>query len=277
VTINGGNDTVAVDKCASNSAAFCTTAQAVVNGELSPATFSTLAAGQAFILNAGLSSLDSCTGGSIQYQFSECESLTTCLSPTILKDFSSSSTQQVSPAVTTRYDVSVRCSSVGSCISTGALNGTSCDVGNPDLCEADGGGGGMCMPGGCDDTALVTVIPVNPSQCGLINIDVACGTGGCTAGGEVDISFTKPNPAGVGLDLDRGTSAQLATPITTLGNLIAGPVHSGTAPGVGITLTDALAFGGSLDYYLVSCDYAGPKSAGNQRIGGAPVARFQNP
>ncbi len=70
---------------------------------------------------------------------------------------------------------------------------------------------------------------------------------------------------------------ELATPLTTLGTNIASGVLSGDAPGTTELLTDATAFGGSLDYYLVSCDYAGPKASGNQRIGGAPTARFQNP
>ncbi len=123
----------------------------------------------------------------------------------------------------------------------------------------------------CADAAVVTVLPVDPGACGNINIGVS------SVGSDVLVSFLKPGPAGVGIDLDRGTSAQLATPITTLGiNIVSGDL-TGVGIGAATSITDATGFGGTLDYYLASCDSPGPKSSGNQRIGGAPSARFQNP
>jgi hypothetical protein len=274
---------VATDFCATNPDAFCTTATALVNGKASPASFSTLVEGQSFVLNAGASTLDACTGGSIHYQFVECDNLAgACDAPangTILKDFSSASTQEVSPVTPTRYAVSVRCSSVGTC-SGGTEDGNLCDMGNPDPCQSPGGG--MCMAGGCEDTAFATVLPVDPGACGLVSIGLTCldgGDGVCDVADTLNVSFTKPGPAGVSIDLDRGVDGELATPITSLSTNLANGAAAGGAPGSAQTLADATGANppaGGL-YYLVSCDNPGPKPAGKQRIDGEHVARFQNP
>jgi hypothetical protein len=278
-------DSVATDACATDPAGFCGTATALVDGQASPVTLSTLAAGQSIILDAGASSLDSCVGGSIQYQFVECDSLSgACDAPasgSILKDFSSSSTRSVSPMVATRYAVSVQCPSVGTCIG-GTEDGNACDVGNPDPCQNPGGG--MCMPGGCDDTALVTVLPVDPGACGDITIGVDCGGGGlCSTVSTLNFNFSKPGPAGVGVDLDRGVLADIMNkvPTVTLSTSIANNQLTADAPGTPVSLSDTPGPGppGVALYYLASCDITAPnKHSGTQKIGiAAPTARFQAP
>jgi len=194
-----------------------------------------------------------------------------------VKAFSSASTQQVSPLVPTRYSVSVQCSSVGTCIG-GTEDTLICDVGNPAACL---GGGGMCMPGGCDDTAFVTVHPVDPAACGNININLTCAGGGlCTAASQLRVNFLIPAPGFTGIDLDRGTMAEImATPIVSLGTNVGNGLHVGAAAGLQRFIADTpgpCPLGTAL-FYLASCDAPGPKPSGNQNLGGVVSPRFQNP
>ncbi len=283
VTINNPGssiDSVATDVCNTDPSSFCTSATALVQGQFSPVTLSTLA-GQAITLDAGASSLDSCVGGSIQYQFVQCDSLGgACDAPanaSILKDFSSASTQSVSPLVATRYAVSVRCSSVGTCIG-GIEDGNLCDVGNPDPCQDPGGG--VCMPGGCDETAFATVLTKDPTACGRMVLSVDCFGGGvCNSTDPAVLNVLKPTPVGVGLDFHAGVVGELGSPVCTLSTSLASGVFSGDAPGSAVAVVDSAnsPLLGAVRFFLVTCDVPAPKPAGRQRIGGAPKARFQAP
>jgi hypothetical protein len=228
VTIVGGNDTVALNTCPTDPTSFCNTATALVNGQPNGATFyDLLTAGQSFRLGAGLSSLDSCVGGSIQYRFERVSP-----NPVILKGYSSSAAVEVSPNVDSVYDVSVRCSSEPA----------------------------------CTDTATVTVLAPPTAACSDIDIFPTA----------TSVDFVYPAvPAVATVDVHEGGFGALGLGTTSL-PVLCNDLVEGTDPASCADATNPAL--GSGDYYLVTCDAPAPRfTGGEQRIGGVPQSRYNNP
>jgi hypothetical protein len=131
VVNDGGDDldSIATQTCDSEPLNFCSAADALINGTKN-ANFPQNAAGQQFVLDGGLSSLDACVNGSIQYEFVRCNTPNlgeACDAPangTIVQALSSDSTLAVFPTQTTRYTLEVRCSSQYTLTPPGACSDT---------------------------------------------------------------------------------------------------------------------------------------------------------
>ena len=164
--------------CETNVPDVCTTATARINGKQN-ANFATPYPGMPFVVDGVQSSLNRCANGSIQYEFTQCNSTTlgaVCDAPasgTILQALSSDGQFTAYPTANARYRLRVRCSSQAAIFPSGCLGSTE---------------------------ALVNVYPADDG--GAINMTVTCNaadSGGatlCDATDSITVAFTKPAQTG---------------------------------------------------------------------------------
>jgi hypothetical protein len=178
--------------------AFCTVATARINNKIN-GNFSSPYPGSPFVVDGGLSTLDKCEGGSIQYEFTRCNTNTigaACDAPangTIIQGFSSDGQVSAFPTASTRYRLRVRCSSQTGIAGCGGTAGASTDA-LVNVYPADDGGeidiGGSTVTCNVADSGVATV---------------------CDQTDTLTISFAKPLQQGNlnGFDLYRATEASL--------------------------------------------------------------------
>jgi hypothetical protein len=218
--VNATIDSVSNKICGVGGApAFCTTANSRINGKVN-SNFATPYSGAPFVVDGGLSTLDKCESGSIQYEFTRCNTNTigaACDAPangTIIQGFSSDGQITAFPTANTRYRLRIRCSSQSGIPGCGAGATASTD-------------------------ALVNVYPADDG--GIINMTVTCteaSTGSatvCDATDPLSFTFSKPNQVGnlSGFGLYRATEASLTStdsPIVDSFTCLVGNFGSGAAP-----------------------------------------------
>jgi len=192
-------DAVGTSNCSSVPADFCGQIPAQVQARINNrqnANFATPYPGSPFVVDGGLSTLDKCESGSIQYEFTRCNTTTigaACDAPangTIAQGFSSDGQITAFPTESTRYRLRIRCSSQSGIPGCGALATATTD-------------------------ALVNVYPADDG--GAINMTVTCteaATGVATVCDPTDplsFAFSKPAQSGnlSGFGLYRAAEASL--------------------------------------------------------------------
>jgi hypothetical protein len=199
-------DALGTSSCSGNPVDFCGAVPAQVVARINNRTnsnFSTPYPGSPFVVDGGLSTLDKCESGSIQYEFTRCNTTTigaACDAPangTIVQGFSSDGQITAFPTANTRYRLRIRCSSQSGIPGCGALATATTD-------------------------ALVNVYPADDG--GAINMTVTCteaATGVATVCDPTDplsFAFSKPNQSGnlSGFDLFRVSEASLTSADTPI-------------------------------------------------------------
>jgi hypothetical protein len=284
---NGVVDSVGTAGCSALASDYCTTANARINNVVG-GNFSTPYPGSPFVVDGGLSTLDKCESGSIQYQFTRCSTNTlgaACLAPgtgTILQGFSSDGQITVFPTDSTRYGVRVRCSSQSAIPGCGAVATAFTDA-LVNVYPADDGG----------------VIDIGGSTVSCNLTDSGSATA-CDATDTLTISFRKPTQkTGTlnGFDLYRATEASLQltspadTPIIYDNSCGTGATFGIVeAPGALVTVVEPLDTVGTgadistpankavlvylVCHHQVSGTGAAPCSFGRPTTGGGKVPRF---
>jgi hypothetical protein len=284
--VNGNIDSVGTTVCSGDPNAYCTTANARINGALA-GNFSTPYPGSPFVVDGGLSTLNTCINGSIQYEFTRCSTNTlgaACLAPgtgTIVQGFSSDGQITVFPTASTRYGLRVRCSSqsgvpgcgAGATAFTDALvnvypadDGGVIDIGGSTVsCNlADSG-----VSTACDATDTLTISFRKPVQNGNLNgFDLYRAT-------EASLQLTAPSDTPIVYDNSCGTGATFGT-VEAPGDLVTviEPLDTvGTGADISTPANKAVLT------YLV-CHHqssgtgAAPCSYGRPVTGGGKVPRF---
>jgi len=223
--------------CPSVNASFCTVATAKINNQTN-SIFGTPYPGAPFVVDGGQSSLNVCVNGSIQYEFTRCNTLAIggacdAATGTIVQGFSSDSQVTAFPTTATRYRMRVKCSSQPGV--TGCLGSTDAAV-YPGLVDVN-------------PVVLETLNVGTPEiESDSINIAVTCTVAGsgsstaCDAADALSFSFTKPSekPRSNGFRLYRATEASLTSadsPHMDGTCLVVGGF--GTAEAAGATVTQA--------------------------------------
>jgi hypothetical protein len=281
---NGVVDSVANTACGvGGPPAFCNTATARINNAVNSNTFITPYSGAPFVVDGGLSTLDKCESGSIQYEFTRCNTNTigaACDAPangTIIQGFSSDGQITTFPTADTRYRLRVRCSSQAGIGGCGATAGAATDVlvgvfSATDLCfDIDSMSAYCSTPG---DSGNCSVTPFPACTVG----GAACAGGGiciapCDASDALQFSFTKPQQGGnlSGFNLYRGTEASLNSsdiPVVDALTCLIPTGGFGAAALVGATVIQpenpvTVPADKAVNVYLVSCRrIAGPPGVG---------------
>jgi hypothetical protein len=280
---NGVVDSVASTPCGVGGApAFCTVATSRINSRTN-ATFSTPYPGSPFVVDGGLSTLDKCESGSIQYEFTRCNTTTigaACDAPangTILQGFSSDGQITTFPTVDTRYRLRVRCSSQAGIPGCGAGATATTDarviVNSPNVyC-----GPIDAMSVTCVDTAGDTgTCSVSPFAACTVGGALCPGVGAfcitpCDSNDPLQFSFTRPLQAGMsGFNLYRGTEASLdSADIPTINALTCmvptGGFGAGGAAGDLLTQNESPVTSPSskaVDIFVVACRQVAPGGVG---------------
>jgi hypothetical protein len=234
--VNAVVDSVANTPCGvGGPPAFCTVATARINNKIN-SNFASPYPGSPFVVDGGLSTLDKCEGGSIQYEFTRCTTTTigaACDAPAdgsqgangkLIQGFSSDGQISTFPTVSTRYRLRIRCSSQSGIAGCGGTAGASTDA-LVNVYPADDGGvidiGGSTVTCNVADSGNTTV---------------------CDQTDTLTISFNKPGQGGNlnGFDLYRATEASLVltapadTPIV-FDNTCAGGTFVDNTPSPGKT------------------------------------------
>jgi len=180
-------DAVGTSNCSSVPADFCGQIPAQVQARINNkqnANFATPYSGAPFVVDGGLSTLDKCESGSIQYEFTECNSNTigaACDAPangTIVQGFSSDGQITAFPTETTRYRLRIRCSSQSGIPGCGALASATTDA-LANVYPADEGGiismtvtcteAATGVATVCDPTDPLSFAFSKPAQCGNLS------------------------------------------------------------------------------------------------------------
>jgi hypothetical protein len=285
--VNGTIESVGQSGCSGDPSQFCTTANARINNVVG-GNFSTPYPGSPFVVDGGLSTLDKCESGSIQYQFTRCSTNTlgaACLAPgtgTILQGFSSDGQITVFPTDSTRYGVRVRCSSQSAIPGCGAVATAFTDA-LVNVYPADDGGvidiGGSTVScnltdsgsaTACDATDTLTISFRKPTQkTGTLNgFDLYRAT-------EASLQLTSPADTPIIYDNSCGTGATFG--IAELPNALVTVVEPLDTTGTGADISTpankaVLVY--LVCHHQVSGTGAAPCSFGRPTTGGGKVPRF---
>jgi hypothetical protein len=266
---NGVIDSRGNDVCPTDPTEFCNTANARIQGR-QDGVFATRYPGSPFVLDGTESDLDVCVGGTVQYEFVECDTTTLggpCGPPasgSVLQGYSSDNRYTVYPADDSRYRLRVRCSSQANLVPPASCLGeTEAQVRIYDAQD----GGLIDMTVDCDTT-------------------VAGGATSCDPGDPLVFTFAKPAQMGnlSGSDLFGLLSADLASPVISSANCLSSGFGGAGATGSPVVLQEAAPFtppAGTAGYYVVGHHQtvaSGPSPAGLSRDeSGVLVPRLVEP